>query len=134
MLDKKQLKELSETILKDHAPMMSLYQTIAENFYPERSDFTNVRNIGTELADQLVESYPVLVRRDLVDSLSAMLRDGKWFSISVNGETDQLGAMWLQWASGQLMDLINNRKANFTRSTKEGDHDFVTFGQTVLSC
>lgn len=133
MLDIKQLKELAGSVMTKHAPMMSLYQTLADNFYPERADFTVTRNIGIELADLLVESYPVLVRRDLGDSLAAMLRDGEWFTVGVNGEPDQAGAMWLQWASKRLMELIKTRSSNFVRATKEGDHDFVTFGDCVLS-
>lgn len=133
MLEIKQLKELSEKVLNDHQPMMSLYQTLADNFYPERSDFTNVRNVGTELADSLVESYPVLVRRDLGDSLSAMLRDGEWFEVGIDGEPDQMGAMWLEWATKRLRELIDTRTSGFTKATKEGDHDFVTFGDCVIS-
>ena len=75
--------------------MMSLYQIIANNFYPERADFTTTRNVGSEMADLLADSYPVLVRRDLGDSLSAMLRDGQWFEMGVKGDVDQLGNMWL---------------------------------------
>jgi len=133
MLNSKQLKELAADVITKHAPMMSLYQTLADNFYPERADFTVTRNVGIELADMLVESYPVLVRRDLGDSLSAMLRDGEWFKIGVNGDPDQLGVMWLEWASTRLMEMINTRTSNFVRATKEGDHDFVTFGSTVIS-
>ena len=133
MLDIKQLKELAGKVLTNHQPMMSLYQTLADNFYPERADFTVTRNVGIELADLLVDSYPILVRRDLGDSLSAMLRDGEWFKVGINGEPDQQGAMWLQWASKRLMDLINDRASNFVRATKEGDHDFITFGDCVIS-
>ena len=132
-LDVGQLKGLSSEIITQHQPMMTLYQTIADHFYPERADFTYTRNIGTELADLLVDSYPILVRRDLGDSLSAMLRDGDWFNMGVDGEPDQSGAMWLQWASKRLMKLFNNRTANFVRATKEGDHDYVTFGSAVIS-
>ena len=133
MLDIAQLKHLAGDILTKHQPMMSLYQALADNFYPERADFTNTRNVGTELADLLVESYPILVRRDLGDSLSAMLRDGEWFKIGISGEPDQMGAMWLEWASDRLMTLINDRSSNFVRATKEGDHDFITFGDCVIS-
>jgi hypothetical protein len=132
-MDLAQTKAFGKKVIDDHIPMMSLYQTIADNFYPERADFTIVRNIGTELADLLVDSYPILVRRDLGDSLSAMLRDGKWFEVGIDGEPDHLGRMWLQWASERLMKLVKARSANFTRSTKEGDHDFVTFGQCCIS-
>jgi hypothetical protein len=133
MLDIAQLKQLISTLLTDHQPMMSLYQTLADHFYPERADFTVRRNVGIELSDLLVESYPVLVRRDLGDSLSAMMRDGDWFEIGVDGEPDQLGAMWLQWASKRLKTLFDDRKSNFVRATKEGDHDFITFGDCVIS-
>ena len=133
MLDTKQLKDFANDVMTKHQPMMSLYQTLADNFYPERADFTVTRNIGIELADLLVDSYPILVRRDLGDSLSAMLRDGDWFKVGVNGEPDQLGNMWLQWASGRLKELFDDRSSNFVRATKEGDHDFVTFGDCVIS-
>ncbi|MGD9382032.1 MAG: portal protein [Candidatus Thorarchaeota archaeon] len=132
-LDQAQVKSLAQHVISEHAPMMSLYQLLADHFYPERSDFTVTRNVGTELADLLVDSYPILVRRDLGDSLSAMLRDGDWFEMGVNGEPDQLGKMWLQWASKRLKTLFDDRSSNFVRATKEGDHDFITFGSTGIS-
>ncbi len=113
--------------------MMSLYQTLADHFYPERADFTVTRNVGIELADLLVESFPILVRRDLGDSLSAMLRDGDWFHVGIDGEPDQHGKMWLQWATQRLKKLFDDRSSGFVKSTKEGDHDFITFGDCVLS-
>lgn len=127
------LKKQAEHLFTKHYPMLSLYQTLSDHFYPERADFTVTRNIGNELADLLVDSYPVLVRRDLGNSFSAMLRDGDWFKIDINGETDHEGDMWLQWASSRLKDLFDDRSSNFVRSTKEGDHDYATFGQCVIS-
>jgi hypothetical protein len=113
--------------------MLSLYQTLSDHFYPERADFTVTRNIGNELSDLLVSSYPVLVRRDLANSLAAMLRDGDWFKVGIQGEEDYEGGAWLQWATGRLKKLMDDRAANFVRATKEGDHDYVTFGQCVIS-
>jgi len=113
--------------------MLSLYQTLSNHFYPERADFTVTRNIGNEISDLLFNSYPVLVRRDLGNSLSAMLRDGDWFKMSVQDEPDYEGSSWLQWASKRLKRLFDDRSANMVRATKEGDHDFITFGQCVLS-
>jgi len=133
MLDLHQLKGLANDVITAHKPMMSLYQIIADQFYPERADFTNVRNIGTEFSDLLVESFPVLVRRDLGDSLSSMLRDGEWFNMGINGEPDQMGKMWLEWATERLRGLMNTRSSNFVRATKEGDHDFISFGSCVIS-
>jgi len=113
--------------------MLPLYQTIADHFYPERADFTFTRNVGQELADSLVDSYPVLVRRDLGNSFHAMLRDGEWYNMGINGDPDHQGAAWLQESTGRLRQLMNDRKSNFVRATKEGDHDYATFGQAVIS-
>ena len=68
-----ELIQLADKLFEKQWPVMSLWQTLAEHFYPERADFTITRNVGQELADSLVDSYPVLVRRDLGNSFSAML-------------------------------------------------------------
>jgi hypothetical protein len=132
-LTEKQLIDHSNQLFKSQQLMLPLYQTLADHFYPERADFTITRNVGTELADLLVDSYPVLVRRDLGNSFSAMLRDGDWFKVGVNNEPDQSGEMWLQWSTGRLRRLFDDRISNFVRATKEGDHDYATFGQCVIS-
>lgn len=114
-------------------PIISLWQTIADHFYPERADFTVTRNQGSELADSLVDSRPILVRRDLGDSLSAMLRDGAWYKVGIDGEPDHTGNMWLDWSTQRLMKMMNRRQAGFIKATKQGDHDYITFGQCVIS-
>lgn len=124
---------LSDQIFKGHSTVISLFQTLAEHFYPERADFTVQRSGGSELADNLVDSYPILVRRDLCNAFSAMLRDGDWFQIGIDGEPDYQGRMWLEWATSRLRKIFYHRPANFTRATKEADHDYGTFGNAVLS-
>jgi len=129
-----ELKQLVQRQFQLQRPMLSTYQIFADNFYPERADFTTTRNIGADLADRLVDSYPILVRRDLGNSFSAMLRDGDWFDVGIaGGEPDYEGNTWLQWSTLRLRSLFDDRKANFVRATKEGDHDYATFGQTVIS-
>ena len=115
-----------------HSRILSLWQTLANNFYPERADFTVVRNLGNELADHLVDSTPIMFRRDLGNSFSAMLRSGDWFDMAVE-ETDHSGQEWLESRTDGLRFLIDDRKAGFVRSTKQGDHDYATFGQCVIS-
>ena len=127
------LKKRADHLFDKQYPALGLWQTLADHFYPERADFTTTRNIGSELSDLLVDSYPVLVRRDLANSFAAMMRDGDWFNIDINGNADHAGEAWLQWASTRLKGMFDERSANFTRSTKEGDHDFATFGQCVIS-
>ena len=84
--------ELSNKLMEKRESLLSLWQVLAEHFYPERADFTNTRNVGAELSDQLVDSYPILVRRDLANSFGAMLRDGDtWFKMGVEGNSDHMG-------------------------------------------
>lgn len=125
--------QLVQKTFEDQFPVRTLWQTLADHFYPERADFTVTRNVGQELADNLVDSYPILVRRDLGNSFSAMLRDEHWFHMGIEGEPDHAGRQWLQQATAHQRKLMYHRNANFIRSTKEGDHDYATFGQTVIS-
>lgn len=117
--------------------VMSLWQTIADNFYPERAQFTRSHYLGEEFAADLNSSYPLIVRRELGNAFSAMLRprDEEWFGITVEHEErlDQAGRQWLEWASGVQRRAMYDRLSQFVRATKEGDHDFAAFGQCVLS-
>lgn len=132
-LSVQEILSMSEHQFGLQAPMNSLWQLIADHFYPERADFTVRRNVGQEFADHLMDSYPLLVRRDLGDSLAAMLRDGEWFNMGVDDTPDYMGTDWLQTSTRKLRKLMYRREANFIKASKQGDHDFVTFGQCVKS-
>ena len=132
-MDAKDLKSFALQRFDIQSRVLPLWQTLAENFYPERADFTFDHNVGDELATNLASSYPVLIRRELANSFSSMLRQGEWFKITTDEEPDHLGQSWLDYATKRLHRLINYRRANFRRATKEGDHDYATFGQTVIS-
>lgn len=133
-LDVGQLLQLAEKQFALQAPMKSLWQILGDNFYPERADFTITRNVGQEFADNLMDSYPLLIRRDLGNSLSAMLREGDWFKMGAAERIpDYAGTEWLQNSNRTLRKLMYHRTAGFVRASKEGDHDFVTFGQCVKS-
>lgn len=117
--------------------LISLWQDIAENFYPERADFTFQRQVGTDFAGHLMSSRPLLVRRELGNTFSSMLRprDRAWFSITVDREEklDLSGREWLEWASDVQRRAMYDRNTQFVRATKEGDNDFATFGQCAIS-
>ena len=133
-LNPTQLIELADKQFKQQSVMKSLWQILGDHFYPERADFTITRNVGQEFADNLMDSFPLLIRRDLGNSLSAMLRDGNWFKMGVaNREPDYAGHEWLQRNTILLRRHMYHRSAGFVRASKEGDHDFVTFGQCVKS-
>lgn len=129
--------EQGKKLFDSRAPLLSLWQEIADNFYCERADFTTVRNIGTEFADHLTTSYPILARRDLGNALGSMLRptSKEWFKIKTSDNWENLGSdsrAWLEWAAARMKRAMYNRRSQFTRATKEGDHDFAAFGQTVI--
>lgn len=121
----------------------SFHQEVALNFFPEMADFTSKRYLGEEFADHLSTSYPMIARRTLGDSLSALLRPtdldntspGVWFSVATDDDRsdDQDAKRWLDWASGVQRRAMYDRKSGFVRATKQADHCFVTFGQVPLS-
>lgn len=130
--------DLSSKMLNDRGALLSLWQEIADHFYPERAAFTYTRYLGEEFADHLITSTPVLIRRELGDSLSAMLRrrGEEWFHIiTLDKTTNQQyqPKRWLEWATTRQHRIMYDRETNFVRATKEGDHDFATFGQNVIS-
>jgi hypothetical protein len=130
----KDLIAQGDRLFSKRQPIMSLWQTMADNFYPERADFTTQRGIGEAFADHLTTSYPLLARRDLGNSFSAMLRPtGKdWFEMQVDG-ADRDGRVWLEDKNRVMRRAMYDRVAQFQRATKEGDNDFAVFGQCVLS-
>lgn len=133
----KELIKQGDALFTKRLSLMSLMQEIAENFYCERADFTAVRTLGEDFAAHLSSSYPIIVRRELGDSFAAMLRrrDQQWFKVTVDREEnlDNSGREWLEWATGVQRRAMYDRQSQFVRATKEGDHDFAAFGQTVLS-
>lgn len=133
----KLLLERGNQLFSKRGTLMSLWQDLADNFYPERADFTITRSLGDEFAGNLDTSYPLIVRRDLGNSFSSMLRptNMEWFKISTSrpDRLDSAGLEWLEWATSLQRRAMYDRPANFLRATKEGDHDFATFGQCVIS-
>jgi hypothetical protein len=137
MLDLKKLIAQGDQLFSARSTLTLLWQDISENFYVERSDFTVKREIGDDYAGNLTTSYPLLVRRELGDAISSMLRPRgqEWFSISIDRDEglDNSGKEWLEWASGVQKRAMYDRLSQFVRATKEGDHDFASFGQCVIS-
>lgn len=137
MFDVKKLIQQGDQLFGNRSQWILLLQDIAENFYCERADFTVKREIGDDYAGNLTSSYPLLVRRELGDSISSMLRPRgqQWFSISIDRDDklDNSGKQWLEWATGVQKRAMYDRLSQFVRATKEGDHDFAAFGQCVVS-
>lgn len=137
MMDENALIERGNWLFTKRGSLLSLWQEIADQCYVERADFTVNRSLGDDFAGHLTTSYPMMLRRDLGNSFSAMLRSTAvdWFAMRAAREDqeDQEGREWLEWATKTMRRAMYDRASMFTRATKEADHDFAAFGQSVLS-
>lgn len=122
---------------KRDGSLLPYWQHVFEQFYPERANFTTRRSMGEDFTEHLSTSYPVLARRDLGNSLSALLRpkDKNWFANRARRKEreDNEGREWLEWATETQRRAMYDRNSGFTRATKEGDHDYAAAGQCVIS-
>jgi hypothetical protein len=132
----KDLIASGDHLFSKRSSWVSLQQEIADNFYPERGGFTRDIQEGEDFAANLMTSFPLMVRRDLGNSFSAMLRRGEWFHMHAAREDkeDQAAKEWLEWATATMRRAMYARQTMFVRAVKEGDHDFATFGQAAISC
>lgn len=133
----KTLVEQGDRLFSKRSSLDSLWQQQAEQFYVERADFTTKRSIGTDYAANLMTGRPVMARRDLANSFSAMLRPrGRpWFHARTDDEDLNRAPAeraFLDHISERMRRLMYDPRSQFIRSTKEGDNDFATFGQCVI--
>lgn len=136
-MDVKQLHDIAVSLFGKKLPLTSLHQEIADNFYPERADFTITRSLGTDFASQLMSSYPIQCRRNLGNQFGTMLRPTarSWFHVrrQYNQKENTEVKRWLQWFEETQRRAMYDQHAMFNRATKEGDHDFAAFGQCAIS-
>lgn len=133
-----ELISLGDKLFTDKAMLDSLCQEIADNVYPERADFVRVRVLGEDWAAHLMDSYPVLARRELGNSMSAIRRprDQQWFATTTLNDAmdnDPGNARFLEYLTKTLRARMYNPRTDFIGATKGGDHDFVTFGNAIIS-
>jgi hypothetical protein len=141
VVSKSRVRELvlqGDKLFSKKRPFDSLCQTFAENFFPIRADFTTQRSLGDEFASNLMTGRPVLAHRDLGNALSSMLRPRgtSWFHARTGDEdinNDASSKQWLDAKSDVMRRAMYDQHSGFVRATKQGDNDFVAFGQTVIS-
>lgn len=136
-MDIAEILRKGEHLFSQKLPLLSLWQDIGDQFFPERADFTRLHAIGDEFADHLSSSYPLIARRELGDAIASMLRptSKEWFKITTERpeRLSHEATQWLEWAAGVQKRAMYDRQAQFNRATKIADHDYVTFGQAVIS-
>lgn len=130
----RELIRQGDALFDARASMMDYWQDAAEQFYPERADFTQETIDGDDLAGHLTSSVPILNRRDLGDLFSSMLRPWNldWFEVVTGGNFDDTPAdakEWLEEKQATQKNAMQDRVAGFDRAAKEADHGYVTFGQ-----
>lgn len=130
----KELKDLGGQLFNKRQGLLSFWQHTAENFYPERADFTVTRNSGDDFAKDVMSSYPMRARRDLGNLFGTMLKKTE-FKMRTNKKDreDTLARQWLDRATKIQVAAMTDRVANLARATKEGDHDVAAFGQCVIT-
>lgn len=132
-----ELCEQMRMLFEKRQPLLSLWQDIADQFYPERADFTVSRSLGTDFGAGMMTGYPVLARRSLADQISQMLRptNKEWNQAGTTrmDRVDNAGLRWLENATEIQRRAMYDRATQFTRATKEADNDFCAFGQAVMS-
>ena len=123
-------------LFEERFNLLTLWQEIAENFYPERADFTVNRALGSEMAEGLASGSPILVRRELGNAIGGMLRPTNkvWARARVDNwdEVTTEAKAWLERAEERQRKAMYHRQTGFARAVKEADHDFATFGQAVI--
>lgn len=132
----KELVTIGKSLFTKKEQWNQLCQEIAENFYPLRADFVSDFTLGEDFAMGLMDSFPVQSRETLGNAPEAMLRQGEWFGVKTGIEEideDPSAARWMESATVKLRRLVYDRRTNFGRAMKEADHDWVTFGNPVLS-
>jgi hypothetical protein len=132
----KELVSIGDKLFAKKQQWDSLNQEVAEYIYPMRADFTQSFTLGDDFSMDLMDSYQVQARETLGNTIGALLRQGDWFKVQTGLkeiDEDPANARWLEYATNHFRRLVYDRRANFVRSTNEADHDWVAFGNPVLS-
>lgn len=116
----------------------SFRQEIALNFAPWHASWTSQLQWGEDFASHLVDGTPLLLARDYIGQIGAMLRPpGKqWFWHRTGREQldNNRGIReYLDWRSTYMMRVMTDRPTGFFRATKQADEFFGLFGDAVIS-
>lgn len=119
------------------APILSLWQSISEQFNPMRADYTLSRSIGMEFYSHLMTGIPDMANRDLANAINAMLRPPgqTWFHARTQSDRinrDQNAKIWLDWASEIQRQAMYDNTSGWSRAAKVTDRDFVSIGNGCI--
>lgn len=133
----KELIKQGDSLFEQRSNLMAHWQNTAEQFYPERADFTKSFIPGENMADNLATSIPIIMRRDLGNMFSSMLRPRsmQWFELTAGddpSDSPQDARLWLEEKQATQKNAMYDHVSGFDRATKGADQDYVTFGQAPI--
>ena len=101
------LLQIGDQLYSRRFPLLTLWQSFAENFYPLRADMTRQRYISEEFASYLMTGRPVLAHRELANALSSILRPRgmDWFQARTASDAvnnDRACKAWLDRAGATV--------------------------------
>lgn len=131
--------DLGDRLFKKKEPLDRLNQEIALQFTPDLATFDGDMELGEDIMDDVMDSTPLQMSRELSNMQSAILRpsDKIWFrSTTLDDEVDAVeeNARGLQHLTRQVWSGIYNPRTQFIASSKEADRFYVNFGYAVLAC
>lgn len=133
-----ELVRAAEIAFGKRESLMDFWQETADNFYPERADFTQTKTLGENFASNLYDSNPIIYRRDFCDWISGAIRPkGRpWFNF--RARDDKINKLqkvktFLSDRADVTRNIFYDDRSQFIQSMKIGDHDYGTFGNAVAS-
>lgn len=113
------------------------WQTLAEIFDPDRSDFTFEWVDGQDPYYGLYTAEPQILRRNMANRFGSMTRPKgvEWFKLVARPEElmeqDDI-KKWCADATVRQRNVIYAPASGFTRAYSQADSDYVTFGNSVV--
>lgn len=146
------LRERSQGLLSKKLTLNNFWQNIAYNFYPQRAFFTRVSTSADQdiinnqfpfdgdFANNLTTSYPILVSRDLANSISTYLRPAgqQWFKAyirnkEINKNLGNAARKYLEFVTDTMYYFFEDEATGFNKAMRQSDADIANFGQSVVS-
>lgn len=120
------------------ASLDSYRQEVALNFAPHLASWNATLHLGDDFAAHLTDGTPLLLARDFVGQIGAMLRPaGKqwfWHRTALDDlNADPAVRNYLDWRSSQMMRIAFDRVTGAEGALTEADEFYGLFGDAVIS-
>jgi head-to-tail connecting protein len=132
----RELLRLSNARFSKKGMIDDLCQTVAEEIYPQRANFTTEFVEGEEYADHLYTSMPAQNLRDLAYAMGSLTRpkNQSWFEIQAQDDwrNTERSKAWFGKARDKQRTLLYHYSASFAPTMEDSDRDVIAFGNAVI--